>query len=149
MYAKRKMAAYYREITLLDQQLGRLRKKLRDLEIADNTLLWYCSDNGGLNKQTSGGRAKKGYVYEGGLRVPGVLEWPARGLQGRTNVPVNACDIYPTLLSIAGAKRPDRSPLRRNRHHARCSTARCSAERSPWGSGTCSRGASRRGVIAY
>ena len=51
---------YYREIQLIDQQLGRLRKTLRDLKIADNTILWYCSDNGGLVKETSGGRAKKG-----------------------------------------------------------------------------------------
>ena len=42
-----KNAPYYREITLLDQELGRLRKELKDMKIADNTILWYCSDNGG------------------------------------------------------------------------------------------------------
>ena len=111
LYGKQKMAPYYREITLLDQQLGRLRARLRDLDIADNTLLWYCSDNGGLNAKTSGGRERKGSVYEGGLRVPGVLEWPARGWKGRTNVPINTCDIYPTLLAITGARRSDERPL--------------------------------------
>ena len=111
LYGKQKMAPYYREITLLDQQLGRLRNKLRELEIAEDTMLWYCSDNGGLNRETSGGRARKGSVYEGGLRVPGLLEWPARKLEGRTKVPVNSCDIYPTLLAITGAKRPDDRPL--------------------------------------
>ncbi|MFG0253281.1 MAG: sulfatase-like hydrolase/transferase, partial [Phycisphaerales bacterium JB038] len=47
LYEGEAAAGYYREITLLDQQLGRLRSELRRLGIADNTLLWYCSDNGG------------------------------------------------------------------------------------------------------
>lgn len=111
LYEGEKMAPYYREITLLDQQLGRLRTRLRALKIADDTLLWYCSDNGGLNPRTSGGRARKGSVYEGGLRVPGLIEWPARKLAGRSSVPVHACDIYPTLLAVAGAEKPDDRPL--------------------------------------
>lgn len=102
LYDNEKHAGYYREITLLDQQVGRLRRGLRDMEIADNTILWYCSDNGGLVEATSGGRKRKGSIYEGGLRVPGILEWPARQLKGRTNVPTWTCDIYPTLLAMAG-----------------------------------------------
>ncbi|MFG0264142.1 MAG: sulfatase-like hydrolase/transferase [Rhodopirellula sp. JB055] len=101
LYTGQKQAGYYREITLLDQQLGRLRKQLRDLKIEDNTIVWYCSDNGGLNTETSGGREKKGSIYEGGLRIPGIIEWPARDLRGRTDVPVWTCDIYPTLLAMA------------------------------------------------
>lgn len=97
-------AGYYREITLLDQQLGRLRDALKSMGIADNTILWYCSDNGGLVHETSGGRAKKGSIYEGGLRVPAIIEWPARKLRGRTEVPVSTCDIYPTLMAMAGVK---------------------------------------------
>ncbi|MFT5527253.1 MAG: arylsulfatase A-like enzyme [Pirellulaceae bacterium] len=95
-------AGYYREITLLDQQFGRLRKALKELNLSDNTILWYCSDNGGLNKETSGGREKKGSIYEGGLRVPGIVEWPAKNLQGKCSVPLNTYDMYPTLLSMAG-----------------------------------------------
>ena len=102
LYEGEKAAGYYREITLLDQQLGRLRSELRSMGIAENTLVWYCSDNGGLVLGTSGGRARKGSVYEGGLRVPAVLEWPARGLRGRTAVPVCTSDMYPTLLSLVG-----------------------------------------------
>ena len=46
--------------------------------IADNTLVWYRSDNGGLVVEASGGREKKGSIYEGGLRVTCILEWPAK-----------------------------------------------------------------------
>ncbi len=102
LYADKKHAGYYREITLLDQQVGRLRRGLRDMNLADNTIVWYCSDNGGLVNATSGGRQRKGSIYEGGLRIPGIIEWPARKLSGRTAVPTWTCDIYPTLLSMAG-----------------------------------------------
>ncbi|WP_291174523.1 sulfatase-like hydrolase/transferase [Gimesia sp.] len=102
LYQGKPNAGYYREITLLDQQVGRLRRALREMGMAENTIVWYCSDNGGLVKETSGGREKKGSIYEGGLRVPGIIEWPARQLKGRTSVPVATFDIYPTLLSLAG-----------------------------------------------
>lgn len=111
MYEGKPHAGYYREITLLDQQLGRLRGAIRDMDIADNTIVWYCSDNGGLVKETSGGREKKGSIYEGGLRIPGIIEWPARKLKGRTAVPVSTCDIYPTLLAMAGVKLNAPHPL--------------------------------------
>lgn len=95
---------YYLEITLLDEQLGKLRKALRDLNIEDNTLFWYTSDNGGLVKATSGGRDKKGSIYEGGLRVPSILEWPAGYSPREIDIPANSFDMYPTLLQIAGAR---------------------------------------------
>ena len=103
LYDGKEMAGYYREITLLDQQLGRLRAELKELGIADNTIVWYCSDNGGLNKETSGGREKKGSIYEGGLRVPSIVEWPAGKLKGRSGLPSCTSDMYPTLLAMAGA----------------------------------------------
>ncbi|WP_182864957.1 sulfatase family protein [Rhodopirellula sp. JC639] len=99
-----KKPGYFREITLLDQQVGRLRQTLRDLDIADNTLLFYCSDNGGLIEESSGGRKKKGSIYEGGLRVPAILEWPARFGPKTIDTPAFAADLYPTLVAIAGAK---------------------------------------------
>ena len=104
LYDDEKHAGYYREITLLDQQLGRLRRELKGMGIADNTILWYCSDNGGLVEKSSGGRKRKGSIYEGGLRIPSIIEWPARELNGRTSVPAWTCDIYPTLLAMAGIK---------------------------------------------
>jgi arylsulfatase A-like enzyme len=111
LYEGKAHAGYYREITLLDQQVGRLREDLRRLGIAENTILWYCSDNGGLVAETSGGRAKKGTVYEGGLRVPAIVEWPARKLNGRTAVPVSTSDMYPTLMAMAGVKLDAPHPL--------------------------------------
>ena len=104
LYATKHDAGYFREITLLDQQVGRLRGELRGMGIAQNTILWYCSDNGGLVKRSSGGREKKGSIYEGGLRVPAIIEWPARKLKGRTAVPASTSDMYPTLLAMAGVK---------------------------------------------
>lgn len=111
LYDGKNQAGYYREITLLDQQVGRLRRELRNLDIADNTILWYCSDNGGLNEATSGGRKRKGSIYEGGLRIPGIIEWPARNLKGHTAVPAWTCDMYPTLLSMAGVQSKFPHPL--------------------------------------
>ena len=101
LYDGQKQAGYYREITLLDQQVGRLRRELKSMKIADNTILWFCSDNGGLVEATSGGRNRKGSIYEGGLRIPSLIEWPARKLSGQTAVPAWTCDIYPTVLAMA------------------------------------------------
>ena len=111
LYDNKEHAGYYCEITLLDQQLGRLRAELKKMNIADNTILWYCSDNGGLNVKTSGGRAKKGSIYEGGLRVPAIIEWPAGKLAGRTAVPVSTVDMYPTLMAMAGVDLKAPHPL--------------------------------------
>ncbi|MEM7475335.1 MAG: sulfatase-like hydrolase/transferase [Planctomycetota bacterium] len=111
LYEGKKQAGYYREITLLDQQLGRLRRALRKQGIANNTILWYCSDNGGLNESTSGGRKKKGSIYEGGLRIPSIIEWPKENLRGRTSVPAWTCDMYPTLVAMAGVELSAPHPL--------------------------------------
>jgi arylsulfatase A-like enzyme len=102
LYDGEENAGYFREIALLDQQVGRMRRELQRMGLAQNTILWYCSDNGGLLKESSGGREKKGSIYEGGLRVPAIVEWPAKNLHGRTSVPVVTFDLFPTLLSMAG-----------------------------------------------
>jgi arylsulfatase A-like enzyme len=101
------------EITGMDRAFGKLRKELRTLGIRENTIFWYCSDNGGLpGLGVTGGRGHKGRVYEGGLRVPAILEWPARVPGHRvTKVPCNTSDIYPTLLEIAGVRVEHQPPL--------------------------------------
>ncbi len=105
LYSDQKhLRGYFLEITLLDQQVGKLRKALQELELADNTIVWYCSDNGGLDVRSSGGRAKKGSIYEGGLRVPSLVEWPAKWKAQKLTLPATTSDIYPTLRSIVGAK---------------------------------------------
>ena len=108
---KTKLPGYFREITLLDQQVGRLRQHLRKLGIEKDTLFLYCSDNGGLVTESSGGRAKKGSIYEGGLRVPAILEWPERFSAKEIDVPAFTSDLYPTLLAVAGIKQPAKQPI--------------------------------------
>jgi arylsulfatase A-like enzyme len=108
---------YYGCITALDEQMGRLRKELRDLGISDNTLLWFTSDNGpagegGGTTQHPGGRqqgttgsfrGRKGSLYEGGVRVPGLLEWPDRIKTSRiTQIPCVTSDYFPTVMEVLG-----------------------------------------------
>lgn len=104
---------FYGEITGMDRAFGKLRNELKAHGISENTILWYCSDNGGLPKVGStGGRGNKGSIYEGGLRVPAILEWPARVKQPTvTAVPCNTVDMYPTLLEIAGVTMDKQPPL--------------------------------------
>ncbi|MDB4353404.1 sulfatase-like hydrolase/transferase [bacterium] len=103
---------HYGELVAMDRSLGKLRKGLRELGIADHTVLWFCSDNGGLPKikpDTVGGlRGNKGTIYEGGLRVPAILEWPEEIKKPRiTNYPASVLDILPTILAIADVQYPD------------------------------------------
>jgi arylsulfatase A-like enzyme len=95
---------HYGELVALDRSIGTLRKKLRDLGIADNTLLVFNSDNGGLpgiKPETVGGlRGNKGSVFEGGLRVPGIIEWPAVIKPRITRYPACTMDLFPTVADI-------------------------------------------------
>jgi arylsulfatase A-like enzyme len=103
---------YYGCITAMDEQVGRLRKELRALGVADNTMLWFCSDNGPEGKDGKSGRSRgsagpfrgrKRSLFEGGVRVPGLLEWPARVEAGRTtDIPCSTCDYFPTALGALG-----------------------------------------------
>ncbi|MEO1525602.1 MAG: sulfatase-like hydrolase/transferase [Planctomycetota bacterium] len=101
------------EITGMDRAFGKIRNGLEKRGIRDNTILWYCSDNGGLPKVGStGGRANKGKVYDGGLLVPAILEWPAKiKSPSTTDIRCNTCDIYPTLIEITGTKIKQQAPL--------------------------------------
>jgi arylsulfatase A-like enzyme len=108
------MQHFLGEITGMDRAFGKIRDGLADLGIRDNTILWYCSDNGALPKVGSSGglRGNKGQVYEGGLMVPAILEWPAKLPKHRvTEMRCNTCDIYPTVLDIVGVTVPHQPPL--------------------------------------
>jgi arylsulfatase A-like enzyme len=97
---------YFGEITAVDRSVGRLRAALRELKVADNTILWYCSDNGGQEGPKSTGhlRGQKGTLWEGGVRVPGMVEWPARIATPFTSeMPCSTLDIYPTILEATDA----------------------------------------------
>jgi len=105
---------FYGEITGMDRAYGRLKSSLDEMGILENTVLWYCSDNGALPKigNTGGRRGDKGDIYEGGLAVPAILEWPARiKVPATTEIRATTCDIFPTVLDIAGAKRKSKAPL--------------------------------------
>ena len=117
---------YYGCITALDEQVARLRNELKRLKIDDNTIITFCSDNGpagegGGTKQyagerqqgvTGGFRGRKGALYEGGLRVPGIIVWPAHIKGGqRTQFPAVTSDYFATILGIWGFDLPKR-PLR-------------------------------------
>ena len=91
------------ELVAFDRSVGELRKGLRDLNVADNTIVWFCSDNGGLEVKPSsvgGLRGKKGDFYEGGIRVPGIIEWPAKITPRVTKIPAVTMDIFPTLVDL-------------------------------------------------
>lgn len=99
-------ADHHGELIAMDRSIGTLRAKLRDLGIAENTLLVFNSDNGGLpdiTPNTTGGlRGNKGTVYEGGLRVPGIMEWPAVIQPRITSYPACVTDLLPTIADILG-----------------------------------------------
>ena len=100
-------ANQYGELVAMDRSIGTLRRGLREMKIAENTLVWFCSDNGGLpniRPDTVGGlRGFKNTIYEGGLRVPAIIEWPAGIRKPRiTSFPAATMDIFPTLASLAG-----------------------------------------------
>ena len=109
----KKLQHFYGEITAMDRAIGNLRRELRTLGIAENTLFWYNSDNGALSVGSTGGLSgRKGNLLEGGIRVPAIIEWPARIKHPRTStVPCGTIDIYPTLLDIVGVTVPDQAPL--------------------------------------
>ncbi len=102
------------EITGMDRAYGKLREQLDVLGIRDNTLLWYCSDNGALKGIGSAGpfRGKKGDVYDGGLLVPSIIEWKGRFPDHRVVTGRgNTFDIFPTVLEAAGLDLPKGPPL--------------------------------------
>jgi len=110
----KKLQNFYGEITGMDEAFGKLRDELKKMGIAENTILWYCSDNGALPGVGSSGpfRGKKASIYEGGVLVPALLEWPARIKKHRTTmVRCITSDIYPTLIDIVGATPKKQPPL--------------------------------------
>ena len=121
LYAEREEGEqhFFGAITALDLQMGRLRRELRELGVAENTMLWFTSDNGPEgdtgDKSTQRGsagpfRGRKRSLWEGGIRVPGLLEWPARIAPGSvTAVPCSTLDYYPTTLDVLGLV-PDGQP---------------------------------------
>lgn len=101
----------YAEITAMDRAMGQLRDFLDQASVRDNTLLWYCGDNGtpGDGIVTSPYRGRKGTMYEGGVRVPGIIEWPA-GIKSPSVSQVHTVtsDMLPTICDLVGVPSPNR-----------------------------------------
>ena len=98
-------AKYAAMIESLDQSMGKLIDKLKDLKLDDNTIIIFYSDNGGLLKSTTNYpfRGGKGNFYEGGIRVPLIIKWPGVTREGSVSgCPVISNDFYPTMLEMAG-----------------------------------------------
>jgi len=104
---------HYGMISNLDENVGRLLDKLNQLSIADDTIVIFTCDNGTsfLQKEDDlwqcGLRGCKGYVFENGIRVPFIINWP-NGFKGgrRIDTPADAIDIMPTLVEACGLEKP-------------------------------------------
>jgi arylsulfatase A-like enzyme len=113
---------YYAVITAVDRQMGRLRDSLQEWGVANDTMLWFTADNGPEGNPGKKGRSqgtadpfrgRKRSLYEGGVRVPGLLEWPGKAKAGRdTSVASVTSDYFATVLDVLGYKLPveDRRP---------------------------------------
>lgn len=111
-------------IEAMDESLGRIQHQLEAHELTDNTIIIFFSDNGGMSGANFGRaertiaedeldaafstsnlplRGAKGWLYEGGIRVPMIIKWPGQGNAGAiSQIPVISTDFYPTLLEMAG-----------------------------------------------
>ncbi len=95
--------AYAAMVEAVDQSVGRVLSTLERLDLADDTIVVFTSDNGGLAPVTSNAplRAGKGFLYEGGIRVPLIVKWPGRVRPGGVSAePVSGIDVMPTLLDM-------------------------------------------------
>ncbi|MCD6347826.1 MAG: sulfatase [Bacteroidales bacterium] len=109
--------AYASMVAAMDEAVGRVTQRIKDLGLDDNTYIIFTSDNGGLSTLKNRGyptsnlplRAGKGWLYEGGIREPFIIEGPEIET-GVSHEMVISMDIYPTILELA------RLPLRPEQH---------------------------------
>ena len=94
----------------MDHGIGKVLETLDRLNLTDNTLVFFTSDNGGvLRYEANNGpwRSEKQHMYEGGLRVPGIARWPARVAANRhTDQVAVTMDLFGTIVDVAGVKPP-------------------------------------------
>lgn len=110
-----KDAEYAAMVYSLDKAVGAIINELKKLDIYEETLIIFTSDNGGLIDQNgerftdnSPLRAGKGYPYEGGIRVPMIISWPGVVEPGTVSYdPVSSIDMLPTIVQATGVGLPD------------------------------------------
>lgn len=97
---------YWASIKAMDEQIGRMRDRLRELGIEEETMVWFASDNGPETiaddppGSTGGLRGMKRDIYEGGIRVPGIVEWPGVIEPGQTDFAAVTSDYLPTIADL-------------------------------------------------
>lgn len=111
---------YAAMIASVDESVGRVVAKLKELNLSENTIVIFSSDNGGVGGYQREGikkggditdnaplRSGKGSLYEGGVRVPWVVAWPGHVPAGTTtDTPIISVDLLPTLVELSGGKAP-------------------------------------------
>lgn len=116
---------YAAMIASVDESVGRILGLLDELKLAENTVVIFSSDNGGVGGYSREGikkagditdnaplRGGKGMLYEGGIRVPYIFRWPGKIAEGTScDQPINSVDLFPTLLDLASATAPEKYPL--------------------------------------
>jgi arylsulfatase A-like enzyme len=110
--AESRNGKYGAAVASIDWATAVLVDELERLGLTDNTIVIFTSDNGSRANDEGGSneplRGKKGDTWEGGLRVPGIVKWPARVAPGSTTAEVaTSMDLLPTLAAVAGADLPD------------------------------------------
>jgi arylsulfatase A-like enzyme len=99
-------------VAAMDEAVGQVVATLKEKGILDNTLILFSSDNGGIGPSDNGPlRAKKGTIYEGGIRVAAFASWPGHIPVGAINEPLHAVDWFPTLVKLAGGSLDQKLPL--------------------------------------
>ncbi len=115
---------YAAMLASVDESVGRITAKVDELGLAENTLIVFSSDNGGVGGYKRAGidakgvtdnaplRAGKGSLHEGGIRVPYVFRWKGKIAPGGvTDTPIISVDLHPSLLALSGAPAPENQPL--------------------------------------
>ena len=100
----------------LDDSVGKISGKLRKEGLENDTMLYFISDNGGPTRELTSSnlplRGEKGQMYEGGIRVPFMVQWPGRIPKGKTyDRPVITTDIFATTFAAAGVAIPKKRKL--------------------------------------
>jgi arylsulfatase A-like enzyme len=117
-------ATYAAMIASVDESVGRVLTLLDELKLAENTVVIFSSDNGGVGGYVREGlkksgditdnaplRSGKGSLYEGGVRVPWIVRWPGKIPVGTTDAPIISVDLMTTLIELAGTTAPAKQPL--------------------------------------
>ena len=112
---------YYGCITAIDDQVGRLYHALTAWGVSQNTMIWFCSDNGPEGRtgrdgrtrgSTAGLRGRKRSLFDGGVGVPALLHWPGHSDPGRVvKMPCSTLDYFPTIAEVMGYEMPDDRPI--------------------------------------